>query len=362
MNSAFNKISITLNTEGALSIPELLNAAQNLVSLFNCGRVAPVKDHIAKEAYGKIKYYLPRFNNLLPTFETYGLAGLSQMRSAINYAQRIIDSEGGEAAYLLGKDSDCVNAFKYAMDIMKCNQTASLFDHIKHINHIMQESKNLPELIQLADFRKHMNDVAQLYNDYIKTPDLHHIVSEITDLKNQVDSYLQQGCIEFQTQSNAQLNDSRDEIKAMPEFEQLTDVQKIEIETLLNRLNVDCRSNSIESLREMVNTYVSYNMNNVAAIKCKVKNYAKTNAPAVTVTSQPDSKEDKQKTDSTVDTQPDNTKPNNDNAHEPEYKPLRLSLKHKITTRQELQDVINALSKLLNTVGDNSPVELNINE
>lgn len=361
-NNSFNKISITLNTEGALSIPELLNAAQNLVSLFNCGRVAPVKDHIAKEAYGKIKYYLPRFNNLLPTFETYGLAGLSQMRSAINYAQRIIDSEGGEAAYLLGKDNDCVNAFKYAMDIMKCNQTASLFDHIKHINHIMQESKNLPELIQLADFRKHMNDVAQLYNDYIKTPDLHHIVSEITDLKNQVDSYLQQGCIEFQTQSNAQLNDSRDEIKAMPEFEQLTDVQKIEIETLLNRLNVDCRSNSIESLREMVNTYVSYNMNNVAAIKCKVKNYAKTNAPAVTVTSPPDSKEDKQKTDSTVDTQPDNTKPNNDNAHEPEYKPLRLSLKRKITTRQELQDVINALSKLLNTVGDNSPVELNINE
>lgn len=361
-NNSFNKISITLNTEGALSIPELLNAAQNLVSLFNCGRVAPVKDHIAKEAYGKIKYYLPRFNNLLPTFETYGLAGLSQMRSAINYAQRIIDSEGGEAAYLLGKDNDCVNAFKYAMDIMKCNQTASLFDHIKHINHIMQESKNLPELIQLADFRKHMNDVAQLYNDYIKTPDLHHIVSEITDLKNQVDSYLQQGRIEFQTQSNAQLNDSRDEIKAMPEFEQLTDVQKIEIETLLNRLNVDCRSNSIESLREMVNTYVSYNMNNVAAIKCKVKNYAKTNAPAVTVTSPPDSKEDKQKTDSTVDTQPDNTKPNNDNAHEPEYKPLRLSLKRKITTRQELQDVINALSKLLNTVGDNSPVELNINE
>lgn len=124
---------------------------------------------------------------------------------------------------------------------------------------------------------------------------------------------MQQGCIEFQTQSNTQLNDSRDEIKAMPEFEQLTDVQKIEIETLLNRLNVDCRSNSIESLREMVNTYVSYNMNNVAAIKSKVKNYAKTNAPAVTVTSQPDSKEDKQKTDSTVDTQPDNTKPNNDN-------------------------------------------------
>lgn len=144
----------------------------------------------------------------------------------------------------------------------------------------------------------------------------------------------------------------------MPEFEQLTDVQKIEIETLLNRLNVDCRNNSIESLREMVNTYVSYNMNNVAAIKCKVKNYAKTNAPAVTVTPQPESKED----NSTVDTQPDNTKANNDNAHEPEYKPQRLSLKRKITTRQELQDVINALSKLLNTVGDNSPVELNINE
>ncbi len=166
-NNSFNKISITLNTEGALSIPNYLMqlrtwSAFSIVVELHLLRTTLLKKHMAK-----LSIYLPRFNNLLPTFETYGLAGLWQMHSAINYAQRIIDSEGGEAAYLLGKDNDCVNAFKYAMDIMKCNQTASLFDHIKHINHIMQESKNLPELIQLADFRKHMNDVAQLYNEYI---------------------------------------------------------------------------------------------------------------------------------------------------------------------------------------------------
>ena len=358
-NNSFNKISISLNTDGALSIPELLKAAQNLVSLFNCGKVAPVKDHIAKEAYTKTKYYITRFNSLLPTFETFDLAGLQMMRSAINYAQRIIESEGGEAAYLLGKDNDCVNAFRYAMDIMKCNQSASLFDHIKHIYHIIKECKNLPELVQLSDFRKHINYVAQLYNDYIKNPDLYLIVSDITDLRNQVDSYLQQGCIEFQTESNAQLSESREGIMALPEYVQLTEEQKSEIEILLNKLNIDCRSHSIESLREMVNTYVSFNMNNVTAIKNKVKAYASKNAPTVTVTVTPKQEEnvDKQPSDSQ-----DDTHPQNNDVHEPYCKPKHVRLKRRITTRQELQDVIDALSELLNTVGDDSPVELNLNE
>ena len=50
-NNSFNKISVSLNTEGALTVQELLKAAQNLMSMFNSPRTAPVKDQIAKEAY-----------------------------------------------------------------------------------------------------------------------------------------------------------------------------------------------------------------------------------------------------------------------------------------------------------------------
>lgn len=152
-NNSFNKVSISLNTEGALTIPELLKAAQNLTSLFNSSRIAPVKDQIAKEAYAKIKYYQPRFNNLIPDFANLHLAGLQNMQLAVNYGQRILDSEGGEAAYLLGKDEDCVKSFKYAMDFMKCNKQAGLIDQLKHINLLSNQASTLPELTQLSDFK-----------------------------------------------------------------------------------------------------------------------------------------------------------------------------------------------------------------
>ena len=99
-NNSFNKISVLLNTEGALTTTELLKAAQSMTGLFNSSRVAPVKDQIAKEAYKKIKLYLQKFNRLLPDFEVLKLDGESIVRQEINYAQRIIDSDGGEAAFL----------------------------------------------------------------------------------------------------------------------------------------------------------------------------------------------------------------------------------------------------------------------
>ena len=206
------------------------------------------------------------------------------MQLAVNYGQRILDSEGGEAAYLLGKDEDCVKSFKYAMDFMKCNKQAGLIDQLKHINLLSKQASTLPELTQLSDFKKHVTEVGQVYNDYIGNADLPSIVSEITDLRNQIDSYLTQACVEFQTQGNSILGDCRDEVKAMAEYPQLTDSQKIQIDTQLDNLNIDCRSNTIEGLREMVNTFVSYKMNNVDAIKNRVRNQAKSNAPAVVVT------------------------------------------------------------------------------
>lgn len=356
-NNSFNKVSISLNTEGALTIPELLKAAQNLTSLFNSSRIAPVKDQIAKEAYAKIKYYQPRFKNLIPDFANLHLAGLQSMQLAVNYGQRILDSEGGEAAYLLGKDEDCVKSFKYAMDFMKCNKQAGLIDQLKHINLLSNQASTLPELTQLSDFKKHVTEVGQVYNDYIGNADLPSIVSEITDLRNQIDSYLTQACVEFQTQGNSILGDCRDEVKAMAEYPQLTDSQKIQIDTQLDNLNIDCRSNTIEGLREMVNTFVSYKMNNVDAIKNRVRNQAKSNAPAVVVTPPADPEPH---------FTPDGEEPGNGEGgsavQESGIKASQVKFKKRITTKADLQAIIDELTKLLATVDDNNPVVLNINE
>lgn len=357
--NSFNKISISLNTDGALTPQELLKAAQCLASLFNSPRIAPVKDAIAKEALGKMKYYQPRFNSLLQPFENLRLAGSMTLRAASNYAQRIIDTEGGEAAYLLGKDSDCQKAFRYAMDIMKCNQQASLLDHLKHINHLTREVKNLPVLPQLEGFLKQMGDVAQLYDDYTQNPDLNIIVSDITDLRNQLDSYLTQACVNFQTEGNVQLSTSRDEIMATSEYADLKDSQKAQIDNMLGNLAIDCRSNTLEGLREMINNFVTINMTSVNNIKSRVHAFALQNAPAVVVTppavSQPGTGSTGEgggtTTITTVTTVNDST-PN----------PSRLKVKKKITTKAELQAIINELTKLLDSVDENSPVEFNIND
>jgi hypothetical protein len=355
-NNNFNRISVSLNTEGALTVPELLKAAQNLTSLFNSPRTAPVKDQIAKEAYKKVKFYLPHFNKLLPDFEHLHLAGLQKLQQTLNYVQRIIDSEGGESAYLLGKDADCFNSFKYAMDILKCNKEASLLDHIKHLNHVADESDTISELQQLDEYRKQVKDVRQLYNEYIANPDLHLIVSDITDLRNQIDSYVNQACLEFQTQSNEQLNSSRDRIKSLPEYAQLNNTQKDRIDTELDELNIEFGSPSVEMLRQMANKYVTYYLSTgrINAIEREVMDYARQNTPAIDVTS-PETGEKREE-------KPLTEQPGDDVAQEPQINPVHLTVKRKLTTRDELQDVIDKLTEYLSKIDENKPIEFNFND
>lgn len=354
--NSFNKISISLNSDGALTPQELLKAAQCLSSLFNSSRIAPVKDAIAKEALGKMKYYLPRINSLLDPFEKLHLAGSMTLRAATNYAQRIIDTEGGEAAYLLGKDNDCQKAFRYAMDVMKCNQQASLLDHLKHINYLTKEVKNLPVLPQLDGFLKQISDVSQLYDDYIQNQDLHAIVSDITDLRNKLDSYLTQACVNFQTEGNSQLNLSRDEIMATSEYTELKDSQKAQIDNMLGNLAIDYRSNTLDGLREMINNFVTISMTSVNNIKSQVHAFSIQNTPPVVVTPPVNPKPQSDTTGEGGGVTTTNT------VQDSISSPNRLSVKKRITTKAELQSIINELTKLLDSVDENSPVEFNIND
>lgn len=352
-NNSFNKINISLNTNGELTTQELLEATKNLTGIFNSPRTAPLKDRIADEALKKIKYYLPQFRNLLDSFNCLHLAGLPLLQQAIGYSDRIINSEGGDAACLLGKDAECVKVLKYAMDVQKCNKQSQILDHLKHIDHLNKMVDSLPSLTQLDDLRKHAGDVAQLFNDYTNNPDLVAIASEITDLKNQFDNYIIQACIEFQTQGNDLLNDSREEVRGLPGYAQLTTGQKIDIDARLDGLDIECRSHTIEGLQEMVNTFVGYKMNNVETIKKEVARYVEQNAPAVKVTTT---------TTATPTPSPTDAEQTATSAHESACKSYRVAFKKQITTRADLQDIINELTRLLDSVDDDSPLIINVND
>jgi hypothetical protein len=348
-NNNFSKICISLNTDGELSVKELLKAAQNLTALFNSGRIAPVKDQIAREALKKMTRYIPQLNRLLPDFEYFQLAGLQLFKQAINYAQRIKDTEGGDAAFLLGKDADCYEAFRYAVDVLKINDQSKVLDSLKHIHKLTTDASTLPNLPQLADFRKHIGDVTQLMNDYIANPNIHQIASEITDLSNQANSYLSEACIAFQTEGNQKIAESREEIKKMEGYDKLTEAEQQQITILADGLNLEYGSPTLDNLRVMVNSYTTLYLPNggIDAIRSKVSQMVVQHAPAV-VTTPP------------ATPQTPSTDPNA--AHEATKKSRQLRLKRSLTTRDEVQQVITELQNHLDDVSEQNPIEFSINE
>lgn len=348
-NNNFNKISISLNTEGELTVQELLKAAQNLTALFNSGRVAPVKDQIAQESLAKVNLYLPKFNKILPEFEHYPLAGLQIFKQAINYAQRIKDTEGGDAAFLLGKDADCIEAFRYAMEILKCNDQSKVLDSIRHISKLVEDSSTLPDLMQLSDYRKHVGDVSQVLNDFIANPNLHQIASEITDLSNQADSYLKEACIAFQTEGNQEIAKSREDITKMEDFGKLTEAEQQQIITMADGLCLDYHSPSLENLRDMVNKYTTYYLPNgaIAIIQRKVTQIAASHTTPQTTPTKP-----------TPPAQPEKK----DDTPKAAHQPRQMKLKRSITTRDEVQRLIAELQSHLDDVSEQNPIEFSINE
>lgn len=347
-NNSFAKIGFLLNTDGALKVTELLAASKLLMSVLGCARTAPVKDQIAKAAYKRMKMLIGKFRNLQESFEHFHLAGLQKINQAIQYAERIIETEGGDAAFLLGKDKECEKAFRYAMDIIKCEEQSRVIDQFKHMEKLMDEADKLTDLEQLRSFRQQVNEVRQVYHGYVANPDLHLIVENVIETRQQLDAYLREACLEFQTQSNQQLAKSREAIMAMPEVEKLTEEQRAEIETELGELTIESRGASIDNLREMINNYSAFYLpqGKVNGIEQRIKNMVQAAAPAVTtVTAEP----------ATGATPASPSTPST--AQSPSYSPTRLRVKPRLTSRAELQDVIDQLTQLLGKVDDNSPVE-----
>ena len=356
-NNSFNRISLSLNTEGALSIQELLKAAQNLTVLFNSPRISPVKDQIATEALKKVTHYSQRYAKLLPDFEHFHYAGLPIVQKAMNYTKRIIESEGGEAAFLLGKDPECFKAFKYVMDVYKKNNEAGMIDQLKHVYRVITETATLPEIPMTEEFRKNVNNVNQLYNQYIATVDIHEIAPNIKDLRDQLDSYVESACVNFLTESNATIAKSRDEMRKMEEYGKLTDQQKANVDAWIDSLDLDCPSPSLDILREMINKFTQYYLpsGRVDNIKAEIKRLANENAPAVTT----------QPSTPAVTTQPatpTSTQPTGNGVGEQEVRPCRMQLKRRLTKKTDVEMVITELTNHLNDVSEETPIEFSINE
>jgi hypothetical protein len=187
-------------------------------------------------------------------------------------------------------------------------------------------------------------------------------------MKSQADAYVKQACIDFQTQCEDKLAKSRNEILSSKEMLALDDKKREEIEANLNNITITYRSTSIDNLRDMANDFVGVYIDGgqLDGIKRKVREMVAASGPAVTVTTTSTTQQGDDKKDDTTNNggQDDKTQENGEpgsKVAESKYTPTHVKVKRKISSRQELQDVIDQLTQILDKVDDNSPVEFTFN-
>jgi hypothetical protein len=202
----------------------------------------------------------------------------------------------------------------------------------------------------LTEFRKNINNVSQLYNQYVATVDIYQIAPDIKDLSDQLDSYVESACVKFQTEANGIIANSRQEMRQIPEYGKLTDEQRTKVDTWMDSLDLDLPPASLEMLREMVNKYTQYYLplGRIDNIKAEICRLAKENEPPVT-------------TQPPTEPTPAGGTPTG-GVGEPVVRPCRLSVKRQLKSREELESVISTLSSHLDDISEETPIEFSINE
>ena len=120
---------------------------------------------------------------------------------------------------------------------------------------------------------------------------------------------------------------------------------------MMDSLDLDCPSSTLDQLREMVNKYTQYYipLGRIETIKAEIRQLAKENEPAVTTQPAPQP------------STPTATQPSSGGVGEPVVRPCRMSLKRQLKTREELQTVITELSNHLDDISEETPIEFSIN-
>ncbi len=355
--NSFNRITIELNTDGELTITEKIKAASLLTSLFGCGSVSPVPDAIARKAYQVINPFLDLCNTLKQKYTSLNLKGNDQISQAVNYSTKIKESDGGDAAYLLGKDPSCEKAFKYVINVKKQDDQSHYLDILSKIRQNLDKVGDIAAVSELDEFRSRMTDIKELYNESISDPDLYNHTADVLDMDTQMRVNIENACINLQSEGNIQINAEKQRIRTMPEFDLLHDDQKEIVNVKLDSISVECPAQTISGLQRMAQDYMAYFMPNgkIKAAEKLVKDYAKQNQtppqPPVVETGNGE----------TSTGQP-GTEPPLPNPPKPAAESRTVPVKRRMTSRNELQKLISDLQALLNDVSDNDTIEITLTD
>lgn len=364
--NSFNRITVELNTDGELTIQEKLKAAQALTSLFGCGSVSPINDAIASAANRVIPQFLQKCNRLKDRYTSLGLRGSDIIAQAVNYATKIKESDGGDAAYLLGKDDSCMRAFKYVSDVTKQDDQSQFIDALSSINETLGKTRDVAEVTELEEFRTKISEAKEVYNSCLNDPDLYTHTSDVLDLKNQVRAEIEGACVSLQTEANKQINAEIERLRSLTEYASLTAEQHDVIETKLNAIYIDCPSQTINSLQRMANEYMAYFMptGKLKMIDKEIKTFAAQNATPPTPPANTGGSTGNEGGASTGNGTGGSSTGTGEGGNPPSQpaQPKAVSVKRKLSSRSELQQLITRLQSLLNDVAENDTIEINLTD
>ena len=347
-NASFAHISFSRNTEKQLNPMELLNAKNNLVKLFNSSNVALTIDSIAKNAFKAMTSgFKDKADRLAHDYHEVNMAGIDLVNRAINYATRIISSEGADAPALFAQNQDCFDSMKYVIDVDK----SAVISIVKTIRRRLRDIDSLTTLPQLKDFFEEVSNLKEAYNTLLMDSDCISHKPEYSDIDSKLRVAIKMACTDFCQTQNEAIKNRITQIVGGYDTSKLTPEQVQSVEYHINRVSLKEGEGSFDDLKNIINDYnLAFNpVGSIYKIGEEIEKYITLNEPKTIPPKDPD--------------------PDPDPNPQPGPKPYPIPGKPKKTQvraqrvmkKNDLQLFIQDLQFSYSNMGDHDTLELNLN-
>lgn len=251
-NVQFGHVSISRNNDRQLNPKEFLKAKNNIVALFNSPNVALTFDSIAKAAFKAMTNgFKEDAESLAHDYQETGMAGGDIVNKAINFAKRIVSSEGSDAPVLLSQDDECFKAMKYVLDVRK----NGVLSTVKTIRQRFKDISTLTDLPQLKAYFSEINNLRELYNSLLEDSNCVANATEFSDIYSKINSLTKQACADFCFEQNKNIKQDIDAKVASYDTDKLTEEQMADVQTQIGRIRLSEGDGTIGDLRAAINEY-----------------------------------------------------------------------------------------------------------
>ena len=245
---------------------------------------------------------------------------------------------------------DCVKSFQFVKENREAEKKSSLFLIIGQIIKKIDDITKLPEIPEIQDFRKQAASFTETLNTLRVNQNAVSGTSEYQDLRDELDAAIRTVCTDFETTVGEKVNVEVEKILSRlgDEYNSLSEEQKAIIQTIISKYTISHNEDTVDQLRDMINVYIGFTMTGIHEIPNAVNRFTIQN------------EEEKAKKNPTPVPQPEEDP--GKKTPKPKPLPIKHTIKRVLTSRFEVQEVIDSLNSHLADVDSGSSIELSLTE